>query len=485
MFASASNAAIWPDQVLVVHNSPSADCAVVLAAYLAAHPDIPLSNILDLNSTTLVGVANVTYAEFVQQIRNPIRAYLDLPGDPTPAGIVSIVLIHGIPHRIQDTNYANVGDSPVNFAAEFQTEGDANCASVDSELTLLWQNLDTGEAGGAMDSRSDNMIDNPYHMGRVGIDSYSRTNIKAAKSFSNLSDLAWQSSGSGAAALTPGDLYLVCRIDGRTAAEALAALQRAQYIAVNTACMYVILDEDDRPDHLDDDDLFGSRAVFSSGADFENARNNFQGAGWKVLYDGTSTFLQSTPWDQPVIAYSSYGENHNANPPGTGTYASLFTYAGGAVFNTAESYNGRAFNGLGTLFGQEQVADFLGAGGTFGVGHVWEPFSFTIPDNDYLFNNFFLKGMTWGEAAWSSIPALSWMHVVVGDPLARVDAVASRPADLDWNGIVDDADVALFTSYQTGAGVGPVSFPASTADLDADGDVDQSDFGRLQAALVP
>src|SRR5207247_5113596 len=144
-----------------VYNSDASYATTLKDAYLAAHPGIPAANVLDLNSATL-NVADVTYAQFVSLIRNPIRNYLNLAGPPDPAGIVAIVLIRPFPHRIYDTDNLVIGDNPSGLVGEFNA-ADATCASVDAELVLLWQNLDAGEAGGTMDSKSDNVIDNPYH----------------------------------------------------------------------------------------------------------------------------------------------------------------------------------------------------------------------------------------------------------------------------------------------------------------------------------
>ncbi len=85
---------------------------------------------------------------------------------------------------------------------------------------------------------------------------------------------------------------------------------------------------------------------------------------------------------------------------GAGTqYASSFNYAPGAVFNTIESYNGRAFGGLGQVPGipQQQASDFIQAGGTFAIGNVWEPFALTLADNRPIVLNFLLGSQTWGR----------------------------------------------------------------------------------------
>ncbi|HRX86791.1 MAG TPA: hypothetical protein P5572_17330, partial [Phycisphaerae bacterium] len=178
---------ISENQVLVVYNSASADGTALRTAYLAAHPGIPTTNILDLNDASLL-VPDLTYANFVSKLRTPIRNHLNATG--TAQSIVAIALLRPIPHRIQDTDNPTVGDAP-SAAVNELSAGDATYASVDTELALLWQNLDTGEAGGTMDSLSDNMIVNPYHTSTVGIDAFSRANITTAKTFANLGNAAW------------------------------------------------------------------------------------------------------------------------------------------------------------------------------------------------------------------------------------------------------------------------------------------------------
>ncbi len=478
-----TQAAIASSQVLVVHNSASSDSAIILDAYLTAHPEIPAENVLNLNDPALAGVADVSYDDFVNRIRDPIRAYLDLAGDPSASSIISILLIKGIPHRIQDTDNPTVGDVPLSARDEFNA-GDYTAAAVDSELALLWQNLESGESGGTMDSRSDNVIDNPYHTRTISIGGYNRANIKNSKTFNNLLGVAWTLGGVNKTRLTEGDMYLVCRIDGHTAQDAIAMIQRAENIRINRRYAWVVLDEHADPTReYDNMDLFDppNPSYFYAGDDYEETRDLLQTAGWRVRYDDTSTFILPAALPRPVAAYASYGENHINNPPGLGTYLEGFQFARAAVFNTAESYNGRAFNGKGTLFNQEQVADFIALGGTFGIGNVWEPFAFTLPDNEFLFTNFLVNGLSWAEAAWSSIPVLSWMHVVVGDPLATA-AIVDQPADFDADGDVDADDSDYIVSCISGAGVVP-SFGCEDADLEGDGQIDQADFGRIQRCL--
>lgn len=451
---------LLPAQVLVVYNAASADAITLKDAYLALHPDIPAANVCALNDTTLlVPNFDISYANFVTRVRNPIRNFINAVGGPTPQSIAAIVLIRPFPHRFQDTDNPSVGDNPFNASDEFNG-GDATYASVDSELTLLFQDINSNEAGARMDSKSDNMIDNPYHTQSAGIDTFSRANITVQKIWDNRSNFCWVNPNStGSQLMTPGDMYLVCRLDGSSFPNTQAALQRSRNLVFNRAKVRVLLDEYNlavAPD-LDDDPLFAVNDPFNAGDDYESTRNRLLMAGWDVRYDASSNFISSAEETMPLALYASYGENHSVNgggesPPGTAIYIDGFNFAPGAIFNTIESFNGRNLNGI-TGGGQEQIADFIAAGGTFGVASVFEPFSFTIPDNDYIAQNFLINGLTWGEAAWSAIPALSWTHIVIGDPLARA-AVVNDPGlpqgDLNGDGQVDGDDIPWFVLLSGG-----------------------------------
>lgn len=52
------------------------------------------------------------------------------------------------------------------------------------------------------------------------------------------------------------------------------------------------------------------------------------------------------------------------------------------------------------------------------LGNVWEPY-LTLTTHFDLVNARLLEGFTLGEAAWSGTPVISWMNVLVGDPLYR------------------------------------------------------------------
>src|SRR5205814_669498 len=102
---------------------------------------------------------DISYTDFPAKIRNPIRAYL-IANNLTQR-VRCLVMTRGLPHRMQDSNHPAVGDDPGSFIDEVNAS-DATCASVDSQLTLLWLDLDAGENGGAADSKDDGCILNPY-----------------------------------------------------------------------------------------------------------------------------------------------------------------------------------------------------------------------------------------------------------------------------------------------------------------------------------
>jgi len=495
--ARVSRADILPSQVLVVFNSASAEGTTLKNAYMAAHPGIPAANVVDLNSPILLTVPDVAYATYKVLIRDPIRNYLAQPGLPDADSIIAIVLIRPISHRIQDNTNVSVGDDAGQARNEFLA-GDATFASVDSELTLLWQNLDSGEAAGRMDSRADNVIVNPYFKSLIGIDGYSRANITMQRTFTNVANVAWFLNGSG---MTPGDIYIVTRIDGDTLSDATAALNRAQGLYVNRALTKILLDAYDtaaRPP-IDDDSLFSppSADPFWGGPDYADTTLALSMNGWNVRYDQAFAFI--TPSLEPglLIGYASYGKNHDLDgagqtPPGAPNYIAGYRFPDGAIFNSIESWNARGLNGLGTQGNQCQIGMFLAAGGTFGVGNVWEPLSPFVPDNKFLLQNFLVNGLTWGEAAWSSIPALSWQELAVGDPLAKANVIYDPGlprGDMDGNGRVDGEDVRWFEAVLDGRiaeyrAAFPALDPRARGDFDGDYAVTVTDVGGMISALL-
>lgn len=445
------------EQVLVVYDSRIADSRSV-AEYYAGSKKVPGGvgglpgvhrgvRVLDLASTgaAVTAPGNISFTDFVSRIRDPIRAHMTANGLTTR--VRALVTTKGLPHRVQDSDVPNAADFPGNNPGQFipeLTSNDATSASVEAELALLWQNLTTGELGGSSDSKADGCIFNPFWKQTKPINTQNNANVTAVKTFtaSGIGPL-WTglTSGTTAARFVPGDVYLACRLDGRSVATVQSVINRAQNLYLAMTASAVLLDEDG----ADLDNINGTFPTLRAGDDYEQTQaaliadrrlsaanvryDNAAGAanffvGPRLSFTAGHGILISTN----VILLATYGSNHSGVPTlsaggsAATVYATSFNYAPGAIFNTIESYNGRDFGGLGQLsFAmQQQAADFFEAGGTFAVTNVWEPLADPIPDNLYLTTNFVLGNLSWGEAAYSSIPALSWMQMPLGDPLARM-----------------------------------------------------------------
>lgn len=510
--APSAHAQLAEDQVLVIYDSRVPDSLAVAEYYAGsrkvpggagnlagARPGVHVVNMAAIGAG-FNAPGSVNEIDFRTRIRDPLRTYLST--NNLTQRIRALVTTKGLPHRVLDTDVPSNADfpgtAPNNFIPELSAN-DCTSASVESELALLWQDLTQGEAGNASDSRADGLIVNPFWRQPRGISTFSNVNITSNKPLSAAgTGPTWSTSGAAGAAtrLNPADLYLVTRLDGRTVADVRAMIDRSQNILINTSVAALLFDEDG----ADFDNIAPGSAVFPTllgGDDYEDsvtALTNdrrlsfaFPSPPANVRYDnnaGAANFFvgpnlaftagQGVLITNPVLLVATYGSNHNGVPTlaaggSSGTvYATSYTYAPGAIFNTIESFNGRDFGGLGQLgfAPQQQAADFLAAGGTFALTNVWEPLADTVPDNLPVVQQFILGNVSFAEAAWMAMPALSWMQMPVGDPLARMtrsnenfngdmrvttddlygwEALAANAVakDVNRSGVADTADRAL------------------------------------------
>lgn len=489
------------DQVLVVYDSRIQDSLLVAEMY-AGSASVPGGSGIEAGFRPQVRVfdlaasgapqttpGNISYSDFISRLRTPIRDHLI--GRNVVGEIRCLVTTKGLPHRVLDTDNPNVGDFPNNFVTEFLAS-DATMASVDSELTLLWQDLSAGEAGGSADSRADGCILNPYWKSALPISSFSTANIQVPKSWLVIGSQGPVWSTTSTARLTAGDIYLVCRLDGRSLADIRSMLERSRAPLLDVGAASVLLDESDSNGITDTaanaefDNSASAMSTLRAGDDYEQTRDLLMADGRflpaAVRYNalaGVSNFFVGPQRTflaghgllvtSPIVLLATYGANHNGVPlfsdstSAATMFASSFLYSPGAVFNTIESYNGRDFGGLGQLsFAmQQQAADFIKDGGSFALCNVWEPLADSVPDNLYIAQNFLLGSLSWAEAAWSSTPALSWMQMAIGDPLTRITrssedvngdgsltiddlhAWEQSPTDIDRSGSTNSTDRAI------------------------------------------
>lgn len=517
--AGAAAAQLGQSQVLVVYDSRIPDSRAV-AEYYAGSARVPggqgglpgkYRSVRVFNLATSgapqVPVANTSHADYRATLRNPIRTFLTTNN---LAGTVRcIVLTKGLPHRLLDTDEPFAGDSPNVSGTEFNA-GDITFASVDSELTMLWQNTETNETGNGGDSKLDGLIYNPFWRSAAGINSFSTANNQTQKTFVRVTGLptgaAWNSTTSVMPSrFTAGDMMLVARLDAKTVADVRAMIDRGGIIPVDVNNAAFVLDEanssvvsngsaDASPNNgeWDNDSLVGT--ALWSGDDYEKTRDiltadaRFAPANIRYNKDsGVANFIvgplvnyqnQGVLVTTPVLLLGSWGSNsgpQNTQPQTSGginagqNYTTSFNLARGAAFNSVESYNARDFYLIGSWFGgwgpQAQISDFIQAGGTFAIGNCWEPFTFGLPDHEWVVRNFYLGQMTWVEAAWSSIPCLSWQTIVVGDPLSTV---VRSSEDRNGDGRIDAEDL--------------IAWDKAPADINRDGIANATDKAFIEAS---
>jgi hypothetical protein len=466
-------------EVVVVYDARIADSVAVAEFYAGSsrvtgatgtfpglRPRVRLVNLQALGGGFSSATTQIDYPTFKSQLRDPLRAWLNTGGPTGPGAgpftgqfsrapdrrVRCLVLTKGLPHRLLDQSLQSglIGDNPGGLSpANIFT---LTYASVDSELTLLMQNLDAGEAGGNADSPSDGMQANPFAGSALPMNAFGPSSPSTPKNWPQLfvdafgtgtpqPGFIWGAApGPLLTNINPGDVMMVCRLDGTSVANVRAMLDRAQNLQVDTQTATIILDSDGRPfdstkglgapyDTPAGGDWAAALAAFTADGRFlnTNVRSNFL-SGVSNFFVGPLISFGVGPVvvNSPVVMLASFGANHTGvGAPANTTYGQSFNFAPGAIFNSMESYNGRAFGSLGQLAGipQQQLSDVIAAGATFGVGNVWEPFSLAVARNQALARNFLLGGMTWAEAAYSAVPVLSWQTVVLGDPLARVTRV--------------------------------------------------------------
>jgi hypothetical protein len=528
--AAPALAQLAPKNVLVVYDSRIADSRLVAEHYAGSaaidNPDgkkpgtrpgvltVDLAILLkDVpNSTITAGACD--YGQFCKWLRDPLRAYLTK--ENLQHQIRVLALTKGLPHVIADMKNVIAGDQPPIQDQHFRS-GNATGASVDSELTLIYQDLAAGEAGGPGDSLADGLIINPYWHATQPITFSSTEHIltkrtltgpggKGAIWTSDEAEIKKAVSGTPfdpARILTPGDILLTARLDGPTVADVYSMLDRGKDVYFNLNAHTIVLDEADSNGLTDaaPNKELDNMAPLWGGDDFEQTRDLFKQDGRLsaagLFYDalaGTDHFCVGPRYEwspnakvitRPVILLSSYGNNAAGKHPTVKSgpkmgqdagicYAESFTWAPGAVFLSIESFNARDFGNLGGWPGQQQISNYLAAGGTFAIGNAQEPFAFTTPDTLPLAANFFLGDLTFVEAAWSGIPAISWQQVVIGDPLARITRSSE---DINMDRTVDDKDLAAWDALDD-------TKDKARKDLNRDGACDAKDRAIIEHSVA-
>lgn len=249
-----------------------------------------------------------------------------------------------------------------------------DCAAVDSELTLLYSDLH------GRPHATNGIIANPF-FGR-------RSSAFTHPAF---------------------PMYLVTRLAGYDFTEIKAIIDRA--LEAKNKGKFVI-------DLKGDDDEAGDNWLRTAAVNIPENRLILD-TSTKVIYD-----------QQDVIAYAAWGSNDkNRHRRFLG-----FRWLPGAIATEYVSTDARTFArppddwNIGTWDDrahwfagapQSLTADFIHEGATGASGHVAEPYLQFTPRPDYLLPAYY-QGRNLAESFYLAIPALSWMNIVVGDPLCSL-----------------------------------------------------------------
>jgi uncharacterized protein (TIGR03790 family) len=348
---------------IVLYNKTAPD-SVELAKFYAQQRGIAPDHVVGLTCST---EEEISREEYDTTIADPLREIFkqshwwtwnessERPPVVTTSAIHFVAAIKGIPLKIRSTA-TYLGDQP-----RPSPIGSRNEASVDSELAVLA--LYSRQISGA--------TPNPY--------------FQRFSAISNLENAT---------------LLLVCRLDAPTVATVRGMIVDA--IATEKS------------------GLWGRAYVdggHNTGAGLEvgdqwlsEITGQLHKAGIPVVYDDTpGLFPDAYPMTDCALYYGWYAGTVAGpfNQPG-------FRFVRGAIAVHIHSFSASTLRDPNANW----VAPLISKGAAASLGNVYEPYLELTSHLD-IFNDRLLHGFTFAESAYMSIRALSWMSVMVGDPLYR------------------------------------------------------------------
>lgn len=352
-------------ETVVVFN-PGFPGSAELADYYADKRHIPKERVIGLSTSQ---EDSLSRDEFESQLRGPLlrlfasrhwwNAEPPVPGKP-PTGSGSHPT-EARSHKVRVLVLMRGVPFQIRRSAQNPRQGQEDEASVDSELTTLGLNKPPLNGG----------LRNPY------FDQQTR--------FPN----AQNTSG----------LLIVGRLDGPDDATVKRMIDDAIYAEQTGLLGRAVID------------LALKSGAYQEGENWlKSSVESFRRAGIPVFIDRSEAVL-CDGWPLPdTILYFGWYTDHI-----TGALASpSFHFKRGAIACHLHSFSAGSIR----THDKAWVGPLLSHGAAVTFGNVFEPYlSLTIHFD--ILNKRLLEGFTVGEAAWSATPALSWMNVVLGDPLYR------------------------------------------------------------------
>ncbi len=336
-----------PDRVVVVINENS-PLSKSIGEYYARRRGIPARNVCGIRTTQNEEIQRATYnAEVLRPIAECLKSR------NLTQKILYLVTTIGVPLKIAGTGGPG-GD----------------CASVDSELALLYSDLR------GTSHLLPGIVRNPFFGKRDEVFSHEKFPI-----------------------------YLVTRLAGYDFNDVKGLIDRS-LLARNTGIVVLDLRSSWSQE--------GNKWLRAAAGKLRKDR---------VLLDESGKVIEGA---KGVIGAASWGSNDKSRK----TRVLGFDWLPGAIMTEFVSTNGRTFQrpsdawriSAGVAFGgseQTLTADYVHEGVTGASGHVYEPYLSLTPRPDLLFPAY-LRGRNLAESFYLSIPALSWQNIVVGDPLCRL-----------------------------------------------------------------
>jgi uncharacterized protein (TIGR03790 family) len=349
----------WPetDRVVVVYN-PAVDGSLDVADAYASFRVIPAEALCPVESTTGDTLAGADYPAFVDAVFACVTPHT-----------LYIVPVWGVPYKVSDRVLDLAYGTPATVSLDallFAGPASVDITRVDQNPAYVTGNSTTGKYS---DYRPFGQI-----RGRV-------------------------------------DAWMVTRIDGASAAEAIELVDRTreaeEYAAAGLldGTVYVDGNEGDTPPP--DDAAFGS---YQWGEwNMWGTRRVFEGVGaYPVVWDGNSEEFGTAPAPTScpdALYYAGWYSFYN--------YNDCFDWTVGAIGGHLDSCSACDIRNPGTWAGSALLD---GITATFGA--VNEPYVAGMPEYDQFFFDL-LEGASFGEAAYESTVEAYWMMVWVGDPLYR------------------------------------------------------------------
>jgi uncharacterized protein (TIGR03790 family) len=346
-----------PQNILLVVNKES-KISRAIGEYYRKRRGVPEDQVCFLRTFDEEEIDRETFDD---EVRRPILSFLER--GKLEDRILYIVLTKGVPLKVKGSS------------------AQRDYASVDSELTLLYQDL----AG--VPRRLDGPARNPYF------------NANVRGRFVRFSHKDFP-------------IYLVTRLDGYDLADVRALIDRAMAPASDGR---FVLDEswnDNSPGN-----------VWLRQAALELKRAGIPSS--HIRLESTDGFLSG---EQEVMGYASWGSNDKSDH----SRVPHNSWVNGALAAEYVSTNARTFarppmnwetgqwsNPPSTFFDgspQSLIADYIHEGVTGISGYVYEPYLQACERPQILFPAY-VQGLNLAESFYLAMPYLSWQTVVVGDPL--------------------------------------------------------------------